>query len=82
MTQSEEHSLQRSRKGSFSSSSNNINDPPYEHSRSNSISFAGTRRPRRRAIDTYRELIVLVPGDLNDQMKKIGLTLSEIPEFA
>jgi hypothetical protein len=46
-----------------------------------SAAFAAARRPRRRPIDPFRELIVLVPGDVDDQIRKMGLTPAEIPEF-
>ena len=84
----EEHSshsshTRRGREGSISS--NSSNDPHYDlyknNSSSSSSALSGARRPRRRPIDTFRELIILFPGDANDQMKKIGLTPAEIPEF-
>ena len=72
----------QSRKRAHSSLSCNSSDAlDQQKINAASAAFAAARRPRRRPIDPFRELIVLVPEDVNDQIRKMGLTPAEIPEF-
>ena len=77
-----EESSTQSRKRAHSSLSYNSSDV-FDQQKINAASaaFAAARRPRRRPIDPFRELIVLIPEDVNDQIRKMGLTPAEIPEF-